>query len=55
MHNAFPQTVGEITYGADSADTPGEFNVIFAYSDWVTGTGEFSEYNPNPATENPIA
>ena len=44
LHNCFPQTIGEISYGADSADTPGEFNVIFAYTDWVTGTGELSEY-----------
>jgi hypothetical protein len=55
MHNAFPQTVGEIAYGADSADTPAEFNVMFAYSDWVTGTGEFSSETPKAATENPIA
>jgi len=55
MHNAFPQTIGEVSYGADSADTPAEFNVIFAYTDWVTGTGEFSDYESNPATKNPIA
>jgi hypothetical protein len=42
LHNAFPQNVGEVSFGADTADTPGEFNVTFAYSDWVTGTGEFS-------------
>jgi hypothetical protein len=53
LHNAFPQTIGEISYGADSADTPAEFNVIFAYSDFVTGTGEFNSPTPNPATENP--
>jgi hypothetical protein len=40
LHNAFPQTIGEVSYGADSADTPAEFNVIFAYSDWVIGKGE---------------
>ena len=53
LHNAFPQTVGEVAYGADSADTPAEFNVIFAYSDWVTGTGETSEPTPKSATKNP--
>jgi len=55
LHHAFPQTVGEIAYGADSADTPAEFTVTFAYSDWVTGTGEFSEYQSKQPTENPIA
>lgn len=55
LHNAFPQMIGEVTYGADSADTPAEFSVTFAYSDWVTGTGEYSDYQPKQATENPIA
>jgi len=55
LHNAFPQTVGEVAYGADSADTPAEFNVVFAYSDWVTGTGEFSETTAKSATKNPTA
>jgi hypothetical protein len=55
LHNAFPQTLGEVSWGADSADTPAEFNLIFAYSDWVTGTGESSVPKSNNATKNPIA
>jgi len=34
LEKCFPQTIGEIAYGADSADTPAEFNVIFAYTSW---------------------
>jgi len=52
MHNCFPQTIGDISYGDDSADTPAEFNVVFAYSDWVTGTKEFSDYTIPKATKN---
>jgi len=55
LHNAFPQTIGEISWAADSADTPAEFNMIFAYTSWTTGTGEFDTDMPNTPTKNPIA
>ena len=55
LHNAFPQAVGEISYGADQVDTVAEFDVTFTYSDWVTGTGEYSNYEPKKATKNPTA
>ena len=37
LHNVFPQVVGEVSYGDDSSDTPVEFDVTFAYTDWVVG------------------
>lgn len=55
LHNCYPQSIGEITYGDDTADTIAEFNVTFTYSDWVTGVGEFSEYVAPTATENDVA
>lgn len=55
MHNCFPQTIGDVTYGDDTADTPAEFNVVFAYSDWVIGDKETSTYTPTPATKNDTA
>jgi len=55
LHNCFPQSVGEVSWAADSADTPAEFNVTFAYTDWVTGINAESTYISNQATENEIA
>jgi len=55
MHNCFPSNVAEITYGDDTADTIGEFNCVFTYSDWVVGLGEESDYTPITPTENDIA
>ena len=55
LHNCFPQSVGEVAYGDDSADTVAEFNITFAYSDWVLGDGEFSDYVATSATKNEIA
>jgi len=55
LHNCFPQSIGEVSWAADSADTPAEFNCTFAYTDWVTGIGEFSVPVSNQATENEIA
>lgn len=55
MHNCFPQTIGDVTYGDDTADTPAEFNVVFAYSDWVTGSDEESNYNLITPTRNETA
>ena len=55
LHNCYPQSIGEISYGDDSADTVAEFNITFTYSDWVTGIGEFSEYTAPSATENEVA
>jgi len=55
MHNCFPQSIGEVAYGADSADTPAEVSIIFAYTDWVTGIGEASIPESNNATKNDIA
>ena len=55
MHNCYPSNVAEVSYGDDTADTVAEFNVTFTYSDFVTGLGEFSDFNPMKATENDIA
>ena len=55
MHNCYPSTVGDVTYGDDTADTPAEFNVVFAYSDWVLGKEETSNYSIASATKNDIA
>jgi hypothetical protein len=55
MHNSFPTTIGEITYGDDSADTPAEFNVTFSYTDWVLGSGEENDFTPHKATLNPTS
>lgn len=55
MHNAWPQTVGEVSYADDSSDTVAEFNITFAYTDWVTGTSESSTYTAPTATKNTTA
>lgn len=55
LHNCFPQSIGEVTYGDDSADTLAEFEVTFAYTDWVVGTEESSKYDITKATENATA
>lgn len=52
LHNCWPQVVGEITYGDDSSDTPAEFSVTFAYTDWVIGKGQKDECVPLNATKN---
>ena len=52
LHNCFPQTVGEVSYGDDSADTPAEFNCTFAYTDFVMGTGEMDDCTINNASKN---
>lgn len=55
LHNCFPSNVAEVSYGDDSADTVAEFNCVFSYSDWVTGSGEASNFTPMKATKNEIA
>ena len=55
LHNCFPTTIGEITYGDDSENTPVEFNVTFSYTDWVLGTGETNNFKPNGRTGNPTS
>jgi hypothetical protein len=52
LHNAWPQVVGEVAYGDDSADTPGEFNCTFAFTDWVIGDGDVDNYIPMKPTHN---
>jgi len=52
LHNCFPQSIGEISYGDDSSDTIAEFDMTFAYSDWVIGNEESSSYEPKNASEN---
>lgn len=56
FHNAFVTEIGEITVGDDQLDTIQEFDVTFAYSDWVVGSDETN--NPdeaNGATLNDVA
>ena len=55
MHHCFPSSIGEVSYDDASQDTIAEFDVTFAYSDWVIGTGEFSDYTIPNATENDTA
>lgn len=52
LHNCFPQNVGEVSYGDDSADTIAEFNIVFSYTDWVLGDGEYSNYSPTDGVRN---
>jgi len=54
-HNCWPSSVGEVSYGDDQQDTIGEFDAVFTYSDWVSGTTEFSDYTATKATENDTA
>jgi len=44
LHNVFPMSVGEVTYGDDSENTVTEFNVSFSYTDFVIGTAEEDDY-----------
>ncbi len=53
LHNCFPTSVGEITYGDDSSDTPVEFNITFSYTDWILGDGEEDNYQALTPTLNP--
>ena len=55
LHYAYPSTVGEISYADDNNDSPLEFNMVFTYTDWVSGEGEESVYVGNSATKNEIA
>ena len=52
LHNCFPTTIGEVAYGDDSENTPTEFNVTFSFTDWVTGQGEFNDWNHINPTRN---
>jgi len=52
LHNCFPQSIGEVSYADDSADTLAEFEVVFAYSDWVSGKKETSTYDSINPTKN---
>ncbi len=52
LHNCFPQSLGEVSYGDDSSDTIAEFDMTFAYSDWVIGKSELSGYDVKKSTEN---
>lgn len=55
LHNCFPSVVGEVAYGADSENTPTEFNVTFTYTSWSVGTEEKDNLQPLQATENETA
>jgi len=52
LHNSWVSSVGEVSYGDEQQDEIGEFDVVFTYSDWVTGTEEYSTYKSKNATEN---
>ena len=52
LHNCFPQSIGEVSYGDDSSDTIAEFDVTFAYSDWVPGKEDEPKYESINASEN---
>jgi len=52
LHNCFPTEVGTVSYADESADSPGEFDLTFSYTDWVTGIGEFNDVNPMTPTLN---
>jgi len=55
LHNVWPQVVGEVSYGDDSSDTPAEFSVTFAYTDFVVGEGQEDSCTPMQPTGNPTA
>lgn len=55
IHNCFPQSIGEVSYGDDSSDTIAEFDVTFAYTDWVPGKKDIPEYTVTNATKNETA
>lgn len=48
FHNVFVSEVGELTVGGDQIDTLLEFDVTFAFSDWVVGSD--SDNNPDTFT-----
>ena len=43
FHNVFVSEVGELTVGGDQVDTLLEFDVTFAYSDWVVGSDSLNK------------
>ncbi len=55
LHNCFPTVVGEVSWGDDSENTPGEFNITFSYTDWVIGTEELDNWTPITPTLNETA
>jgi hypothetical protein len=55
IHNCFPTTVGEITYGDDSENTVTECSVTFSYTDFVVGSGEEDDFTVQAATKNSVA
>ena len=56
LHSCWPSTVGEVTYDDSAENSPTEFSVTFAYSDWVIGDGDKPNYNPGfKATRNASA
>ncbi len=55
IHGSFPTNVGDVSYGDDSENTVGEFEVNFAYTDWVIGKGEEDDYSLISPTLNPTA
>ena len=55
LHNCWPMTVGEVSYGDDSENSVTEFNVGFSFTDFVIGTAEESSYKVIQPTRNPTA
>lgn len=56
FHNVFVAEVPAVEVGAENVDTIQEFDVTFAFSDWVVGDGEFNApASGKPATKNSIA
>jgi len=56
FHNVFVSEVGEVALADDTVDTAQEFDVTFAFTDWVVGGGELNDPAAgNQATENEVA
>lgn len=56
FHNVFVQEVSAVEIGDDQVDTVQEFDVVFSFTDWVVGNGEFNEPGvANQASLNDIA
>ena len=55
LHNCFPMTVGEVSYGDDSENTPTEFNVTMSFTDFVIGVREEDDFTLITPTRNDTA
>ena len=55
LHNCFPTTVGEVSYGDDSENSPTEFSVTFSFTDFVVGVKEEDDFSLITPTKNDTA